>query len=232
MDCVERRETRLHKVGLLFSFPKVVLTRGLRYLFIQVSDAAALPRPETLPGQVVSLSGPHVLRRSLPNLRFHVQWRIPPLPSANWKCGLYMHATVRTETLHRMLMSVLRQPQPQSQKPYVTWNGTNDINAITFHGLSSIRGGPPPLDKRYRIRSPEALSIRIDWSREGAHESVTHALSLHCRAALPQGVAPATKSAICCRISNQDRRDTVSGHGSEPILQMAKMTDELGGICS
>jgi hypothetical protein len=51
------------------------------------------------------------------------------------------------------------------------------------------------MDKRYRIRSPEAVSIRIDWSLPGAFDAMRRLLSLHSRDTLPLAGTPARAEA-------------------------------------
>jgi hypothetical protein len=85
-------------------------------------------------------------------------------------CSLHVHAPVKVPTLHAILISTLRRPQPNSGRPYVEFPEDQDINAIVFHGSGSlIQSANSPVDESYKFKSSGVLSIHKEvsnWSRD------------------------------------------------------------------
>jgi hypothetical protein len=108
-------------------------------------------------------------------------------------CSLHIHATIKSGTLHSILKSMLRIPQPCSGRPYVTFEGNNDINAVVLQTGNICHTNGLSTEKCFGIKPIEALSVRIqdaDWCHRKALASLCHILTLLTREPLPPHGTP------------------------------------------
>jgi hypothetical protein len=111
------------------------------------------------------------IRRAFPNLKFHLEWQLPSRPAKSlfgWMCSLHIYTPVKVRTLHDILLSTLRKPQPNSGRPYVEFPPDSDVDDIVIHPSGSLLHSPGlSLDKCYRIRDSRTFWVHLEdgsWS--------------------------------------------------------------------
>jgi hypothetical protein len=95
-------------------------------------------------------------------------------------CAYTLLSSLRT--LHDILLSTLRKPQPNSERPYVKFPPDNDIDDIVFHASGSLLHSPGmSLDQCYRIPGPQTLWAHLEdgsWSDQSSLDIMKYVFSL------------------------------------------------------